>query len=98
MRSDSYHRDSSFEHPIHVLKLIDIKENNHNFTYLKFCYELGRQGELTELHRCTGSMEPSRPLVKSAYKKNNFLISQPKHMLWVLNEMVLLSTQNICLK
>ena len=26
-----------------------------------------------------------RPLVKSAYQKNNFLISQPKHMLWVLN-------------
>ena len=24
------------------------------------------------------------PLVKSAYKKNNFLISQPKHMLLVL--------------
>ena len=34
----------------------------------------------------------------------NFLISQPKHMLWVLkrtvsmSEMVLLNTQNICLK
>ena len=26
----------------------------------------------------------NRPLVKSAYQKNNFLISQPKHMLWVL--------------
>ena len=25
-----------------------------------------------------------RPLVKSAYQKNNLLISQPKHMLWVL--------------
>ena len=27
-----------------------------------------------------------RPLVKSVEKKNNYLISQPKHMLWVLNE------------
>ena len=25
-----------------------------------------------------------RPLVKSAQQKNNFLISQPSHMLWVL--------------
>ena len=24
-----------------------------------------------------------RPLVKSAYQKNKYLISQPKHMLWV---------------
>ena len=29
-----------------------------------------------------------RPLVKSAYQKINFLISQPKHMLWVLKRMV----------
>ena len=29
-----------------------------------------------------------RPLVKSAYQKNNFLISQPKHMLWVLKRSV----------
>ena len=27
---------------------------------------------------------PGRPLVKSVYHKINFLISQPKHMLWVL--------------
>ena len=41
-----------------------------------------------------------RPLVKSACQKNNFRISQPKHMLWVLknslNGTVLLSIQNIC--
>ena len=30
----------------------------------------------------------NRPLVKSAYQKINFLISQPKHMLWVLKRMV----------
>ena len=30
----------------------------------------------------------NRPLVKSAYPKNNFLISQPKHMLWVLKRTV----------
>ena len=44
-----------------------------------------------------------RPSAKSVYPKNNFLISQPKHMLYVvgtqknrLNETVLLSTTNIC--
>ena len=26
--------------------------------------------------------------LKSAYQKNNFLISQPKHMLWVLKRTV----------
>ena len=36
-----------------------------------------------------------RPSDKSVYLKIIFLISQPKHMLWVLNEMVLLSTQNM---
>ena len=30
-------------------------------------------------------------LVKSAERKFNFLISQPKHMLWVLNDTVLLA-------
>ena len=29
-----------------------------------------------------------RPLVKSVYQKINFLISQPKHMLWVLKRTV----------
>ena len=29
-----------------------------------------------------------RTLVKRAYQKNNFLISQPKHMLWVLKRTV----------
>ena len=29
-----------------------------------------------------------RPLVKSAYQKINFLISQPKHMLWVLKRTI----------
>ena len=28
------------------------------------------------------------PLVKSAYRKNNFLISQPTHVLWVLKRTV----------
>ena len=30
----------------------------------------------------------SRTLVKSAYRKTNFLIFQPKHMLWVLKRTV----------
>ena len=29
-----------------------------------------------------------RPLVKSAYQKINFLLSQPKHMLWALKRTV----------
>ena len=33
-----------------------------------------------------------RTLVKSAYQKNNFLISQPKHMLWVLKRAVSMRT------
>ena len=50
---------------------------------------------------CTGSSESpfvkmphywkshdTMPLVKSVYRKNNFLISQPKHMLWVLKRTV----------
>ena len=30
----------------------------------------------------------ARTLVKSVYRKTNFLISQPKHMLWVLKRTV----------
>ena len=42
-------------------------------------------------------------LDKSVYRKTIFLISHPKHMLWVplknrLNETVLFSIQNTCLK
>ena len=49
------------------------------------------------LHRGAASPEPllfayvygciiNRPLANSAYQKNDFLISQPKHMLWVLKD------------
>ena len=31
---------------------------------------------------------PHRPLAKSVYQKFNFLISKPKHMLWVLKRTV----------
>ena len=37
-----------------------------------------------ERQKNKGSVLMFRPLVKSASKKNIFLISQPKHMLWVL--------------
>ena len=37
---------------------------------------------------CYCSVLQSRPLVKSAYQKNDFLISQPIHMLWVLKRTV----------
>ena len=49
-----------------------------------------------------GTPRKIRTLVKGAYQKSNFLISQPKHDVGTqknrLNETVLLSTQNICLK
>ena len=64
----------------------------------------------TESQRCSSGQlflshphthDRFRPLDKSAFQKINFLISHPKHMLWVLkkkrlNETVLLSTQGIC--
>ena len=40
------------------------------------------------LYNCLADHWSIRPLVKSAYQKNNFLISQPKHMLWVLKRTV----------
>ena len=49
-------------------------------------------------------MMADEPLVKSVYQKNNFLISQPKRMLWVLKrtvsmrQLILLSTQKRMLK
>ena len=51
-------------------------------------------------HMAGALITVSKPLVKSAYQKNNFLISQPKHVVGTqknhLNETALLSTQNIC--
>ena len=38
-----------------------------------------------------------RPLDKTAKSKIIFLTSQPKHMLWVLEKNISLSTQNKCL-
>ena len=40
--------------------------------------------ELLFAERSEGTGEPVRPQDKSAYQKIIFLISQPKHMLWVL--------------
>ena len=40
----------------------------------------------------TQLLKVSRTLVKSAYPKNNFLISQPKDMLWVLKRTVSMSS------
>ena len=61
---------------------------------------------LASLCICAGLPEPLlldsiMMLVKSVYHKNNFLISQPKHMLWVLKRTISIrrfsiSTQNIC--
>ena len=39
--------------------------------------------------------EYHRSLVKSVYQKINFLISQPKHILWVLKRTVSLSTVSL---
>ena len=60
----------------------------------------GKTRELIRLRGCAGWSAPlllatlrrhvfsRRGLVKSVYQKNNFLISQPKHMLWVLKRTV----------
>ena len=32
------------------------------------------------------SVIPYRTIVKNAYQNTNFIISQPNHMLWVINE------------
>ena len=36
---------------------------------------------------CESIVIKNRPLVKIGYPKNGFLISQPKHMLWVLKRL-----------
>ena len=41
---------------------------------------------LGQINECKSKL--LRTLVKSAYQKNNFLISQPKHMLWVLQRTI----------
>ena len=49
-------------------------------------------------HTCiwTDKAQISIGLDKSGYQVNSFLISQYKHMLWVLIEALLMSTHNIC--
>ena len=51
----------------------------HTFTFIKIN---------TMYSMSSYSISFIRPLVKSAYQKINFLISQPKHMLWVLKRTV----------
>ena len=53
-----------------------VGDNKMHFLIGKFAFNLGKIKGIF------------RPLVKSAYQKNNFLISQPKHMLWVLKRTV----------
>ena len=68
---------------------VDICEKNN--------FEIRNQMYSKELNDTAQIKTVFRLLVKSVYqKKNIFLISQPKCMLWVLNETVLLSTKNIC--
>ena len=52
-------------------------------------------GKILKQEKASVSVKSFRPPDKSVYLKIIFLISQPKHMFWVLNETVLLSTQNI---
>ena len=42
----------------------------------------------SQMEKFIGIQRINRPLVKSVYQKINFLISHPKHMLWVLKRTV----------
>ena len=79
--------------------MLVLANNIHGLRLLKFkrhqCYLINDR-EKERVERIL-----SRTLVKSAYQKNNFLISQTKTYVVgtqknSLNETVLLSTQNIC--
>ena len=48
------------------------------------------QNSQINTHAYSSSEDRSRPLVKGTYIKNDFLISQLKHMLWVLKRTALL--------
>ena len=54
------------------------------------------QGIFDQKKKVVPKSEIPKVLFSLFETKNIFLISQPKHMLWVLNETVLLSTQIIC--
>ena len=41
-----------------------------------------------KMQKSSETMRPTQTLDKSVYRKINFLISQPKHMLWVLKRTV----------
>ena len=60
---------------------------NSNFTSKLFNFLMVYMKECLEEVNCE-KISCCRPLVKNAYKKNNFLISQPKHMLCVLKKNV----------
>ena len=51
------------------------------------CTEISLQKWDGEISAVT-KLKSSRPLVKNAFQKNNILISQPKHTLWILKRTV----------
>ena len=69
--------EGSFEHPKHMFKLMNKKKiaTLHSKVLLNWSYTSKVLG----------------PVVKSAYQKFHFLISKPKHMLWVLKRTVSMS-------
>ena len=72
---------------------ISVKNSNTFVHVLTFARPLGRylkprtKPDLFNLFRGT-CQALIRPLVKGAYQKINFLISQPKHLLWVLKRTI----------
>ena len=66
------HRDGSFEYPQHVFGL---RKKKIIFSYPLLSGGLNEHDEFILYNEQAFSF-------KSVYQKNNFLISQPKHMLW----------------
>ena len=87
-----------------MFKIITILRSNSKNYFSYFSTKTHAVG--TQKNCPDGSFERLKHMFKMMGKKvitilhsnseNIFLNSQPKHMLWVLNETVLLSTQNTC--
>ena len=63
-----------------------LADNSHALYFSKIRKDVAKFVVCCSLDWCFKGLKNSRPVVKSAYLKNNFLISQPKHILWVLKK------------
>ena len=80
------------EHHLEFLSLKGCK-GSPDSTQVKIphCWKSHAVAEIINYFECTiANIFECRPLVKSVYQKNDFLISQLKHMLWVLKRTVLM--------